>query len=51
MSWIDRYSFSSDKIYMRYGVCKKCAKQVHLNPTPAPNEIDIGGEAVALNCN
>jgi len=30
--------------------CKICGKEVHLNDNPLPNEIDISGEAVALNC-
>jgi len=30
--------------------CKKCSKEVDVNTKPAPNEIDIGGEAVALGC-
>lgn len=31
-------------------VCKICGKRVVIMPKPLPNEIDIGGEAVALNC-
>ena len=30
--------------------CTACNRTVHTNTKPAPNEIDIGGEAVALNC-
>jgi hypothetical protein len=30
--------------------CKKCHRTVHVDTKPAPNGIDIGGEAVALNC-
>lgn len=30
--------------------CKDCGAWVDVNPKPAPNEIDIGGTAVALNC-
>ena len=30
--------------------CIKCGRMVQVNTNPAPNEIDIGGEAVALNC-
>ena len=30
--------------------CKICGMQVQVNTKPAPNEINIGGEAVALNC-
>ena len=31
-------------------VCADCGKQVHVNTKPRPNEIEIGGEAVALSC-
>lgn len=30
--------------------CARCGRSVQVNAKPAPNEIDIGGEAVALNC-
>ena len=30
--------------------CTKCGMQVACDTHPAPNDIDIGGEAVALNC-
>jgi len=30
--------------------CRKCGMNVHVNIRPLPNEIDIGGRAVALNC-
>ena len=30
--------------------CVLCGKQVQVNTNPAPNDIEIGGEAVALNC-
>ena len=30
--------------------CKRCGCQVTVNASPAPNEIDIGGRAVALDC-
>lgn len=32
-------------------VCEKCEAYVQVNAKPAPNGIDIGGTAVALNCN
>ena len=32
------------------GYCRKCGKEVLLNTSPAPNEIHIGGEALALGC-
>ena len=30
--------------------CLICRKGVEVNANPMPNEIDIGGEAVAVNC-
>ena len=30
--------------------CRYCGKEVCVNSKPLPNEINIGGEAVALNC-
>lgn len=30
--------------------CKRCGMRVYVDPNPAPNGIDISGEAVALNC-
>ena len=30
--------------------CVVCAKEVQVIKSPLPNEINIGGEAVALNC-
>ena len=30
--------------------CKRCAAYVSVLTHPGPNEIDIGGEAIALNC-
>lgn len=31
-------------------VCKGCGSYVQVDTDPAPNGIDIGGTAVALNC-
>ena len=33
-----------------YSRCKICGMEVSVNVKPMPNEIDIGGEAVALDC-
>jgi hypothetical protein len=32
------------------GVCVRCEAQAVCNAAPVPNDIDISGEAVALNC-
>lgn len=34
-----------------YACCQKCGRQAMVTISPLPNEIDIGGEAVAVNCN
>lgn len=31
-------------------VCERCEAYVQVNTKPAPNQIDIGGTAVSLNC-
>lgn len=33
-----------------YSKCKVCGMEVSILTNPWPNEIEIGGEAVALNC-
>lgn len=33
-----------------HATCKVCDAYVSVKPKPAPNEIDISGEAVAVNC-
>jgi hypothetical protein len=35
---------------VRTSECRKCGMQVAIDADPAPNGIDIGGEAVALDC-
>lgn len=30
--------------------CKKCGKDVRVNLWPAPNETDVSGPAIAVNC-
>ena len=37
-------------IVFAYSSCKKCDKGVSIRVRPLPNEIQIGGEAVALCC-
>ena len=34
-----------------YAFCETCGKEVFVKEHPFPNEVDIDGEAVALNCN
>ncbi len=33
-----------------FSSCRECDKSVVIRINPLPNEIDIGGEAVAFNC-
>jgi hypothetical protein len=35
---------------MQYGDCAKCGLAVRVCTDPLPNEIEIGGEALALTC-
>jgi hypothetical protein len=49
MHWIPAISHGEQR-ELQTGVCRYCDATVHLNTRPLPNEIDIGGEAVALNC-
>lgn len=30
--------------------CRECGMEVNVKTRPAPNEVNISGEAVALNC-
>jgi len=47
------YPFAYVHAYGRhtaYSACIHCGKEVQIIPKPYPNEIEIGGEAVALGC-
>ena len=33
-----------------YSICRRCGLEVTVDSRPMPNEIDIGGQAVALSC-
>jgi len=33
-----------------FATCKDCGMQVAVTTKPLPNDIDVGGEAVALTC-
>jgi hypothetical protein len=43
-----------DNVYLSFTCahanCIDCGMEVYANTLPMPNEIDISGEAVALNC-
>ena len=36
--------------HARSAKCTKCGAEVVINEKPRPNEIEVGGEAVAINC-
>ena len=40
------------KMNVKYSdaICITCEREVRITLKPLPNEINIGGEAVALNC-
>ena len=42
------WTFVSEKL--ANGTCLHCGMELQVFTAPMPNEIDIGGEAVALNC-
>jgi hypothetical protein len=48
IEWSPPYHGESNSV--QSGACTKCGMEVHINMNPRPNDIDIGGEAVALNC-
>ena len=43
-------AWHSESKSIQTGICKLCGREVQINTKPLPNEIDIGGEALALNC-
>ena len=46
----DLMHFAKVSARIHVAMCAKCKRQVQINTSPVPNEIDIGGEAVALDC-
>lgn len=50
---MSKFSYSDKTIFRRgwgYSKCLICKKNVFILSKPYPNEIEIGGEAVALGC-
>ena len=45
-----RWTWYSELRVFAVGQCKRCGMEVTCDPRSAPNGIDIGGEAVTLNC-
>jgi hypothetical protein len=48
MKWDAPIEFNTRSVQI--GRCTACGAEVALNTRPFPNEINIGGEAVAINC-
>lgn len=46
----DVYRFIAQSNHSAIASCKKCGMIVVVRTNPAPNDIDISGEAVGLNC-
>lgn len=47
---MERFKQHSFFLNRHYSHCRRCDVQVEVNRQPMPNQVDIGGEAVALNC-
>jgi len=48
MKNFETVKFSPRQVFTSY--CKNCGMYVQVIPRPYPNEIDVGGSAVALTC-
>jgi len=46
----EKYLETSPKKIVCLSTCRVCGGYVQVDTRPAPNGIDIGGDAVALNC-
>lgn len=44
------HHYKSENRIVAISDCVKCNRTAVINTNPMPNEIDIGGEAVAVNC-
>jgi len=44
------YNYMRPGRHILSGMCVDCKKWVQVNTMPMPNDIEIGGDAVALNC-
>ena len=50
MSWNVPSKYNNSKRECQPARCEYCDMEVFIDTKPAPNSIDISGEAVALNC-
>lgn len=46
----DLMHFAKISARLHSASCSKCKRMVQINTSPGPNEIDIGGEVVAVDC-
>lgn len=46
----DLMHFAKVSARLHTATCSKCKRTVQINTAPGPNEIDIGGEPVAVEC-
>ena len=50
MAWRAPFGNVTTLRFAQVATCRHCGAEVMINTHPAPNDIDIGGPAVALNC-
>lgn len=46
----DLMHFSKISARLHEATCSKCKRKVQINTSPTANEIDIGGEPLAVDC-
>lgn len=49
-TWEEANGFPKPVALWQRAKCRKCGREVDIKTHPSPNDIDIGGEAVALGC-
>jgi len=50
MKWAEPFFHNWSNSNLIDGICENCGMEAQCCDRPQPNGIDIGGEAVALNC-
>jgi hypothetical protein len=48
-AWLWR-NYADGAIRNGHAICLDCGREAFVATNPAPNDIDVSGEAVALNC-
>ena len=49
IKWL--HPFFGERTSIQDGKCRVCGAPVQIDVSPLPNGIDMGGEALAMNCN